>query len=177
MISLLVLGFPYPTTGHAAAQEILLQEPDFAAGPDNVAVVSRDDAGAFHVTTNHTPGGGGRSLLWHLLLTALILPEDRAGPAHDLAALSDHWPALGVDGSFGEQVREMLAPDTSALFLLATEPVSPDALTALGRFGGRLLAAPLVPDIDARIANALARATGPATPPRGEMHPDDERGG
>ena len=40
----------------------------------------------------------------------------------------------------------MLAADTSALFLIATAPVPADALTALGRFGGKLLATSLVAD-------------------------------
>ncbi len=49
----------------------------------------------------------------------------------------------------------MLAPDTSALFLLVTEPVPADTLTSLGRFGGRLLAASLVPDVEAGLMRAL----------------------
>jgi uncharacterized membrane protein len=146
MTTLLVLGFPYPTTAGAAAQEVLLQERDLAE-PDAVAVVIRDDQGAFHITTNHTPGTKGYPrFFWQLLLTALILPPGSGDPAdEDLEEFFPRPEALGLDDSFQDQVREMLPPDTSALFLLATEPVPADALTALGRFGGKLLAASLVP--------------------------------
>ena len=49
----------------------------------------------------------------------------------------------------------MLAPDTSALFLLVTEPVPAGTLTSLGRFGGRLLAASLVPMSRSGLVRAL----------------------
>jgi uncharacterized membrane protein len=147
MTTLLVLGFPYPTTAVAAAQEVALWEPDLAAEPDAVAVVSRDDRGAVHITTNHTLGRPGRPFFWEHLLTALILAPVAGDPGGD--DLEDRTPslaALGLDASFQDRVREMLAADTSALFLLASAPVPADALTALGRFGGQLLATSLVAD-------------------------------
>jgi uncharacterized membrane protein len=146
MTTLLVLGFPYPTTAVAAAQEVVLGEPDLAAEPDAIAVVSRDDQGLVHITTNHTLGRPGRRLFWEHLLTALILLPDAGESDDDLEDPSLSLEALGLDASFQDQVREMLAANTSALFLLATEPVPADALTALGRFGGKLLATSLVTD-------------------------------
>jgi uncharacterized membrane protein len=157
MRTLLVLGFPYSTSADAAAQDILLQEPDLATEPDAVAVVSRDDDGAFHVTTNHSPGEEGRSFFWHLVLTALVfLPGSGTLGEGDLRVFSRRLEALGFDDAFQDRLREMLAPDTSALFLLATQPVPADALTALGRFGGKLLAASLVPDVEAGISDVLS---------------------
>jgi uncharacterized membrane protein len=147
MTTLLVLGFPYPTTAVAAAQEVVLWEPDIAAEPDAVAVVSRDDQGAVHITTKHILGRPGRPFFWEHLLTALILLPRAGEPGGDQPedrALG--LEALGLDASFQDGVREMLAAGTSALFLLATAPVPADALTALGRFGGKLLATSLVTD-------------------------------
>jgi|tagenome__1003787_1003787.scaffolds.fasta_scaffold20949197_4 uncharacterized membrane protein len=147
MTTLLVLGFPYPTTAVAAAQEIALWEPDLAAEPDAVAVVSRDDQGAVHITTNHTLGRPGRPFFWEHLLTALILLPRAGKPGGDeLEDRALSLEALGLDASFQDGVREMLAADTSALFLLTTGPVPADALTALGRFGGKLLATSLSTD-------------------------------
>ena len=161
MRTLLVLGFPYSTSADAAAQDILLQEPDLATEPDAVAVVSCDDDGAFHVTTNHTPGDQSRSFFWHLVLTALVfLPGSGTLGEGDLRVFSRRLEALGFDDAFQDRLREMLAPDTSALFLLATQPVPADALAALGRFGGKLLAASLVADIEARISDVLERDQG-----------------
>src|SRR5690242_1827726 len=121
MTTLLVLGFPYPTTAVAAAQEVALWEPDLGAEPDAVAVVSRDDQGAVHITTNHILGRPGRPFFWERLLTALILVPVAADPGDDdLEDPTARLEALGLDAAFQKGVREMLAPDTSALFLLAT---------------------------------------------------------
>lgn len=174
MRTLLVLGFPYSTSADAAAQDILLQEPDLATEPDAVAVVSCDDDGAFHVTTNHTPGDQSRSFFWHLVLTALVfLPGSGTLGEGDLRVFSRRLEALGFDDAFQDRLREMLAPDTSALFLLATQPVPADALAALGRFGGKLLAASLVADIEARISDVLSETRGSSVVPTRVALADD----
>jgi len=159
MATLLVLGFPYPTTAVAAAEEVALWEPDLGAEPDAVAVVSRDDQGAVHITTNHTLGRPGRPFFWEYVLTALILAPAAGDAGDDLDGPFPGLEALGLDATFQQEVREMLAPDTSALFLIATAPVPADALTALGRFGGKLLATSLV-----------AAPRGALTPPMGSLH-------
>jgi len=146
MTTLLVLGFPYPTTAVAAAQEIVLWEPDLATEPDAVAVVSRDDRGAVHITTTHVLGRARRPFFWEHLLTALILVPADGEPGNDPEDAEFSLEAFGLDPSFQGRVREMLGADTSALFLLASAPVPADALTALGRFGGKLLATSLVTD-------------------------------
>ena len=121
-----------------------------------VAVVTRDDGGAFHVTTSHSLAENGPLFFWQILLTALIfLPGSGVLEEHDLDQLSQRLAMLGLDVSFQDRLREMLAPDRSALFLLATQPVPADALTALGRFGGKLVAASLSPDIEVRLTQAL----------------------
>src|SRR5207245_1706779 len=83
----------------------------------------------------------------------------------DLRVFSRRLEALGFDDAFQDRLREMLAPDTSALFLLATEPVPADALTALGRFGGKLLAASLVADVEAQISDVLSGTRGSSLTP------------
>ena len=163
MTTLLVLGFPYPTTAVAAAEEVALWEPDLGAEADGVAVVSRDDQGGVHITTNHILGRPGRPFFWEHLLTALILVPSAGEPGDvDLDPLLS-LEALGLDASFQEGVREMLAADTSALFLLATAPVPADALTALGRFGGscsRRRSSPI--PVPRSPSGALGRRTGRA---------------
>jgi len=161
MTTLLVLGFPYSTSANAAAEDIVLQEPELAGAPDAVAVVTRDDGRGLRITTNHTLGTPGRRFFWHLLLTALVLlPEAGTYAEAELGNLSQRLAALGLDAPFQDRLREMLGPDTSALFLLVTEPVPAGTLTSLGRFGGRLLAASLVPDVQSRLVRALHETDG-----------------
>ena len=156
MTTLLVLGFPYPTSANAAAEDVLLQEPELAGRPDAVAVVTRDDGPGLHITTNHTVGRPGRGFFWHLLVTALVLlPQAGTHTEAELTDLSQRLAALGLDAAFQERLRTMLAPDTSALFLLVTEPVPAGTLTSLGRFGGSLLAASLAPDVEVGLVHAL----------------------
>jgi uncharacterized membrane protein len=161
MRTLLVLGFPYATSANAAGEDVLLQDSDLTSEPGAVAVVSRDDEGAFQLTTRHTLGEDGRPFLWQLLLTALIfLPGSGSLAEEELKALCQRLEALGLSATLQDRVRGMLAPNTSALLVLTTEPVSADALTALGRFGATLLAASLPPDFEVQLMHALHETAG-----------------
>jgi uncharacterized membrane protein len=173
MTTLLVLGFPYPTSANAAAEDILLQEPELAGEPDAVAVVTRDEGRGLQITTNHTLGTRGRRFFWHLLITALVLlPESQTHAAAGLRDHSQRLAALGLDALFQDRLRTMLAPGTSALFLLVTKPVPAGTLTSLGRFGGRLLAASLVADVEAGLMHALHAIDGVLVQPA--EHPAEE---
>src|SRR3954447_11728808 len=164
MTTLLAIGFPYPTTASAAAEDVLSLEPDLVCEPDDVAVVTCDDSDAYHVTTNHATGQDEHPFFWHLLLTALIfVPGSGTLTATELGTFSQRLAALGLQESFQDKLREMLAPQTSMLLLLA-EQVPADALAALARFGGKVLAVSLVPDAEERLVDAL-RETGDRTPP------------
>ena len=159
MTTLLALGFPYSTSADAAAQDIALQEPDLATEPDAVAVVSCRHNGAFHVTTTHTLRHEGHRFFWQLLLTALIfLPASRTLTEQDPRPSAGVWRISGSTGPSRRGCARCAAPDTSALFLLTTRSVPADALTALGRFGGKLLAAPLASDIETRLMHAIQEA-------------------
>jgi uncharacterized membrane protein len=159
MTTLLAIGFPYSTTASAAAEDVLRLEPDLVSEPDAVAVVSCDDADAIHVTTNHPAGQDEHLFFWHLLLTALIFVRGSGARTDaEMGALSRRLAALGLLESFQDRLREMLAPDTSALLLLA-DRVPPEALASLGRFGGKVLAVSLVPDVEDQLVHAL-RETG-----------------
>ena len=125
-----------------------------------MAVVTRDDGRGLRITTN-PPWARRGQVFWHLLLTALVLlPEAGTHAEAELGDFSQRLAALGLDASFQDRLREMLAPDTSALFLLVTESVPAATLTSLGRFGGRLLAASLVPDVEVRLVQALYETDG-----------------
>jgi uncharacterized membrane protein len=154
--TLLVVSFPYPTTACAAAEDVLRLEPDLAVEPDAVAIVSRNDQGVFHVTTNHLSGRDERGSFWHLLLGALLfLPVSPVPPDAGVRYVSQQLARLGMDQSFQQQVRDMLAPDTSALFLFAGRGVAGDVLPSLRRFGGRPVTASLAPDVEDQVLRTL----------------------
>jgi uncharacterized membrane protein len=164
MTTLLAIGFPYPTTAIAAAEDVLRLEPDLVSEPDDVAVVICDDNDAYHVTTNHLTGQDEHPFFWHLLLTALIfVPGSGTLTASEQGTFSQRLASLGLLESFQDKLREMLAPETSMLLLLA-EQVPADALAALARFGGKVLAVSLVPDAEEQLAQVL-RDTRGRTPP------------
>jgi uncharacterized membrane protein len=72
---------------------------------------------------------------------------------------------VGVDKEFQQQVRDMLQPGTSALFVVV-EKITPDkAIEALSKYGGRVLKSSLSSDAEQRLQEALAGAG--ATAPAG----------
>jgi len=70
-------------------------------------------------------------------------------------ALMGKLEKTGIDREFQDQVRSMLKPGTSALFLVV-EKVTPDkAVEALSKFGGTVLKSSLSKDAEAELQDAL----------------------
>lgn len=156
MATLLVVNYPYPTAAYAAAEDVLQLEPDLVVEPDAVVIVSRNDQGVFHVTTNHLSGRDERGSFWHLLLGALLfLPASPVMPDSGARYVSQQLARLGMDQNFQQQVRDMLAPDTSALFLFVGRAVAADVLPSMRRFGGRPVTASLAPDVEEQVLQIL----------------------
>jgi uncharacterized membrane protein len=65
MADLIAIGYPDEVTATAAADEARRLAKDLIIQPDAIAVISRDEEGNYHVTTNHhmvwrsRPGQGG----------------------------------------------------------------------------------------------------------------------
>jgi uncharacterized membrane protein len=61
----------------------------------------------------------------------------------------------GIDKRFQQDVRDMLQPGTSALFLVV-DKITPDKATeALSKFGGRVLKTSLTKDAEEQLQEAL----------------------
>jgi uncharacterized membrane protein len=72
-----------------------------------------------------------------------------------LGALMGKVEKTGIDKEFQRQVRDMLQPGTSALFLVV-EKVTPDkAVEALSRYGGTVLKSSLSKDAERELQDAL----------------------
>jgi uncharacterized membrane protein len=164
MATLVAIGYPDQITASAAAAEAQRLAADLIIEPDAIAVISRDDGGKFHVTTNHHAVGGGATwgLFWGFLFGLLFfIPVFGMAVGAGLGAVMGKVAKTGIDKEFQNQVRAMLEPGTSALFMVL-EKVTPDrAVEALGRYGGTVLKSSLSKEQEAELQDALHGAPAP----------------
>jgi len=155
---LIAIGYPDETTGSLAAEEVRRLADDLIIQPDAVAVIVRDKEGKYHVHTSHHPVGGGATwgMFWGLLFGLLFfVPVFGMAVGAGLGALFGKIEKSGIDKEFQEQVRDMIKPGTSALFLVV-EKVTPDkAVEALSHYGGTVLKSSLSKDAERELQHAL----------------------
>jgi uncharacterized membrane protein len=142
MTTLIAIGYPDEATAVAAEAEARSLARDLIIQPDAIAVVSRDIDGSFKVNTRHHAVGGGASygMFWGLLFGMLFfVPFLGMAVGAGLGALMGKVAKTGVDQQFQDQVREVLKPGTSALFLILEQATGDKAVEALKPFGGTVL--------------------------------------
>jgi uncharacterized membrane protein len=158
MADLVAIGYPDETTGALAAEEVARLSEDLIIEPDAVAVIVRDKEGKYHVNTSHHPVGGGATwgMFWGLLFGLLFfVPVFGMAVGAGLGALMGKIEKTGIDKQFQDQVRDMLKPGTSALFVVV-EKVTPDkAVEALSQYGGTVLKSSLSKDAEKELQEAL----------------------
>src|SRR3954469_20403730 len=158
MADLIAIGYDDETTAAAAADEVAVLARDLIIEPDAVAVIVRDREGKYKVTTSHHPVGAGASygMFWGLLFGVLFfVPVFGMAVGAGLGALLGKIEKTGIDKQFQQQVRDMLKPGTSALFVVV-EKVTPDkAVEALSQYGGTVLKSSLSKDAEAELQEAL----------------------
>jgi uncharacterized membrane protein len=158
MSTLMAIGYPDEATATLAEQEVQLLAKDLIIEPDAVAVITRDQEGKFHVTTNHHAVGGGATwgMFWGLLFGVLFfIPVFGMAVGAGLGALMGKLEKSGIDKAFADQVRDMLKPGTSALFVVV-EKVTPDkAVEALSEYGGTVLKSSLSKEAEKDLQDAL----------------------
>jgi uncharacterized membrane protein len=166
MATLVAIGYPDEETAAAAAQQAEVLADELVIQPDAIAVVRRDLNGKFHTTTSHHPVLGGTSwgMFWGFLFGLLFfVPFLGMAVGAGLGALMGKVEKTGIDRQFQQQVRDMLKPGTSALFLIL-EKVTPDkAVAALSRYGGTVLKSSLSERAEAELQEALHGANTPAS--------------
>ena len=158
MADLIAIGYDDETKAHAAAAEVGRLTQELIIQPDAVAVISRDQEGKYHVTTNHHAVAGGATwgMFWGLLFGVLFfIPVFGMAVGAGLGALMGKLEKSGIDKAFADQVREMLKPGTSALFVVV-EKVTPDkAVEALSEYGGTVLKSSLSKQAEQDLQDAL----------------------
>jgi uncharacterized membrane protein len=158
MATLVAIGYPDETTATAAADEAQRLAADLIIQPDAIAVISRDTEGRFHVTTNHHAVGEGATwgMFWGLLFGMLFfIPFFGMALGAGLGALMGKLTKSGIDKTFQDQVRDLLQPGTSALFLVVEQATPDKAVEAMSRFGGTVLKSSLSKEAEAELQEAL----------------------
>jgi uncharacterized membrane protein len=158
MSILVAIGYPDETTASAAADEVGRLAEDLIIQPDAVAVVSRDADGKYHTTTNHHSVAGGATwgMFWGLLFGLLFfVPVLGVALGAGLGALMGKVEKTGIDAQFQKQVRDMIKPGTSALFLIVGQVTPDKAVRALSKFGGTVLKSSLSDKAEAELQTEL----------------------
>jgi uncharacterized membrane protein len=155
---LIAIGYPGETTAELAASEARRLARELIIEPDAIAVITRDREGKFHVHTSHSPVGAGATwgMFWGLLFGLLFfIPFFGLAIGAGMGALMGKITKSGIDREFQDQVRGLLQPGTSALFLML-EKVTPDkAAEALRQYGGTVLKSSLTSEGERELQEAL----------------------
>ena len=167
MADLIAIGYPDQATAEAAAEEARRLAQDLIIQPDAIAVIVRDEEGGYHVHTNHHLVGGGATwgMFWGFLFGILFfVPFFGMAIGAGLGAIMGKIEKSGLDKEFIAQVRDMLTPGTSALFVVV-EKVTPDkAVEALSKFGGTVLKSSLSKETERELQEALHGGGGGEAP-------------
>jgi uncharacterized membrane protein len=158
MADLIAIGYPNEATAEAAADEARRLARDLIIEPEAIAVIVRDNDGKYHVHTSHNPVGRGATwgMFWGLLFGLLFfIPVFGIAIGAGLGALMGKITKSGIDREFQDQVRGMLRPGTSALFLMV-DKVTPDkAVDAMSKYGGTVLKTSLSKEGEQELQEAL----------------------
>ncbi len=143
MADLIAIGYSDETTATQAADEAYRLANDLIIQPDAIAVIIRKQDGSYQVHTNHGGGGGAGAIwgsFWGFLFGLLFfIPVFGMAVGAGMGAIMGHLTKSTIDKQFKDQVRDMLKPGTSALFLMV-EKVTPDkAVEAMSKYGGTVL--------------------------------------
>ena len=134
------IGYPDQGTAEQARGTALRLADELVLRVEQVAVISRDVDGTFHVHTSHDgiPMAGGAIWggFWGLLFgTLLLLPLAGWALGAGVGARIGYLKEKGIGEDFQHQVHEHLQPGTSALFLVIDQ-ADPDKVgfgtTAVG---------------------------------------------
>ncbi len=165
MATLVAIGYPDQGTAEQARETVAKLEADLVIQADQVAAISRDPEGKYHVHTSHGGASAGAGAWWggfwgFLFGLLFFIPFAGLALGAGMGALFGHFGEKGIDKAFQQQVRDYLQPGTSALFMVI-EQVTPDkAIAALQEYGGTVIRTSLSEEDTRELQAAL-------TPPAG----------
>jgi uncharacterized membrane protein len=158
MADLIAIGYPDEATATAAADEAYRLARDLIIQPDAIAVIVRHEDGGYEVHTNHHAVGAGATwgMFWGFLFGLLFfIPVFGMAIGAGMGALMGKLTKTTIDRQFQDQVRDMVQPGTSCLFLML-EKVTPDkAVEAMSKYGGTVLKTSLSKQDEQELQDAL----------------------
>ena len=159
MADLVAIGYPDETTAEAAAEEARRLAADLIIQPDAIAVIIRDTDGRYHVhTTHHHPVAAGAvwGMFWGFLFGLLFLiPVAGMAVGAWMGGLFGTLDKTLIDKQFRDQVRDMIQPGTSALFLMLEKVTADKAVEAMSKYGGTVLKTSLSKQDEQELQEAL----------------------
>ncbi len=158
MTELVAIGYSDAFTANAAMDDLESAARSLLIRPDEIAVIVRAEDGTLtsYANANIAAGNPTWAMFWGALFGMLYFVPLLGMPVgEDLGPLIRKVERSGIDLEFIERAREMLEPETSALFLLV-ENVTPDRVVeALERYGGTVLQCPLSREAERMLQEAL----------------------
>ena len=158
MADLIAIGYDDTTTALQAMDEVEKLQADLIIEADAVAAIIRNDEGKYKTVTNQHAVGAGTvgGMFWGMLFGFLFfVPVLGMAVGAGMGAIMGKIAKSGMDEGFQNQVRDMLQPGTSALFIVFEKVTADKALDALSKFGGKVLKTSLSDDATAEINKEL----------------------
>jgi uncharacterized membrane protein len=160
MATLVAIGYPDQRTAEQARQTVRELESELIVQADQVASISRDLEGKYHVNTSHGEASAGGGAVWGgfwgmLFGLLFFIPFAGLALGAGMGALFGHMGKKGIDKAFQEQVREYVKPGTSALFMVIEQATPDKAIAALQQYGGTVIRTSLSDEDTKRLQDAL----------------------
>ena len=160
MATLVAIGYPDQGTAEQARATVRELEADLVIQAEQVAAISRDLEGKYHVQTSHGGASAGAGAWWggfwgFLFGLLFFIPFAGLALGAGMGALFGHFGQKGIDKAFQEQVREYLKPGTSALFMVIDQVTPDKAIAALQQYGGTVIRTSLSDEDTKKLEEAL----------------------
>jgi uncharacterized membrane protein len=160
MATLVAIGYPDQGTAEQARQTVQGLEADLIIQADQVAAISRDLEGKYHVHTSHGGASAGAGAWWggfwgFLFGLLFFIPFAGLALGAGMGALFGHFGEKGIDKAFQQQVRDYLKPGTSALFMVIEQATPDKAIAALQQYGGTVIRTSLSEEDTKRLQEAI----------------------
>jgi uncharacterized membrane protein len=156
---LIAIAYPDETTALRAADEAERLADELIIQPDAIAAIACNKEGKFKVVTNHHQVAGGATWggFWGLLFGLLFfVPLLGMAIGAGFGVLMAKLEKEGIDRDFQDQVRALVKPGTSALFLVVEKVPPEKAVAALSKFGGTVLHSSLSKETELDVQDALS---------------------
>ena len=160
MATLVAIGYPDEATAERARETVQRLESELIIQADQVASISRDSDGKYHVHTTHGGASAGAGAMWGgfwgmLFGLLFFIPFAGLALGAGMGALMGHFGEKGIDKAFQDQVRDYVKPGTSALFMVIEQATPDKAIAALQEYGGTVIKTSLSDEDTAKLQEAL----------------------